>query len=369
MQEDKALESQETPDAHAADTKKKDGSGRKRRAGLVLLFLLVGGGMLGSAWWVKSMTRISTDNAFVEARIHSISAKVPGTIVHVLVQDNQQVKKGDLLAELDPDDYQVQLKNAQAELEMARNATSGDYARIEGARASIDMAKARLNQAELDLQRGKALFAREVIPRDQLDRLDTARKIAESQLREMEENLRKEQATVGLSNRGGSVARVAQKQAKLDEARLNLSYTKIYAPADGYVTRKSVEPGNNVQPGQPLMAIVALDDSWITANYKESQLTHVKLGQKVQFKVDSYPGEKFIGKVESIMAGTGAAFSLLPPENATGNYVKVVQRIPVRIAIDRTSDPAQRLRVGMSVVPTIFTGQSIGTVLRELNPF
>ncbi len=368
MEEDKAFGPQEGPDAPAADMKK-NSSGKKRRAGLVLLILLVGGAILGGTWWVKGTTCISTDNAFVEARIHSISAKVSGTVVRVLVRDNQQVKKGDLLAELDPSDYQVQLKNAQAELDMARNATSGDYARIEGARASIDLAKARLDQAELDLQRGKALFTREVIPKEQLDRLDTARKIAESQLREMQENFRKEQATVGLSNNGGNVARVAQKQAKLDEARLNISYTRIYAPADGYVTRKSVEPGNNIQPGQPLMAIVALDDAWITANYKESQLTHVKPGQKVQFRVDSYPGEKFTGKVESIMAGTGAAFSLLPPENATGNYVKVVQRIPVRIAIDKTSDPGQRLRVGMSVVPTIFTGQSLSAVLRGLNPF
>ncbi|HEY6873424.1 MAG TPA: HlyD family secretion protein [Geobacteraceae bacterium] len=364
MEEAKTIEPQET----AAATNK-TGNGKKKRAGIVLLILIVAGTFAGGSWWLRSMTRISTDNAFVEARIHSISAKVPGTVVHVLVQDNQPVKKGDLLVELDPDDYRVRLQNAQAEFDMARNETSGDYARVDGARASVDLARARLDQAELDMQRGKALFAREVIPKDQLDRLDTARKIAASQLKETEENLRREQASLGLPGNGGKVARIAQKQAKLDEARLNLSYTRIYAPADGYVTRKSVEPGNNLQPGQPLMAIVALDDAWVTANYKESQLTHMKPGQRVEFRVDSYPGEKFTGSVESIMAGTGAAFALLPPENATGNYVKVVQRIPVRIAIDKSSDPGRRLRVGMSVVPSIFTGEGVMDILRGLNPF
>jgi membrane fusion protein (multidrug efflux system) len=348
---------------------KSNGSGKKKRAGIVLLILITTGAVAGICWWFNGMTHVTTDNAFIEARIHSISSKIPGTVVHVLVQDNQRVKKGDLLVELDPTDYRVQMNNAQAELDMARNETSGDYARVEGARASIDLAQARLDQAELDMQRGKALFAREVIPKDQLDRLATARKVAESQFREAEENLRKEQASLGLSKNGGHVARIAQKQAKLDEARLNLSYTGIYAPADGYVTRKSVEPGNNLQPGQPLMAVVALDAPWVTANYKESQLTHVKPGQKVEFRVDGYPGEKFTGNVESIMAGTGAAFSLLPPENATGNYVKVVQRIPVKITIDKRSDPQKKLRVGMSLVPTIFTGQSLIDTLKGLNPF
>ncbi|MCM2359375.1 MAG: HlyD family secretion protein, partial [Geobacteraceae bacterium] len=303
----------------------KAGNGKRKRAGIVILLLVAAGTVMGINWWIKSKTRIGTDNAFVEARIHSISAKVPGTVVSVPVKENQPVRKGELLAELDPGDYRVFLENARAELDMARNETSGDYARVEGARASIDLARARLDQAGLDLQRGKALFAREVIPREQLDRLETSRKVAESQLREKEENLRKEQGRLGLAGNGGKEARVAQKQAKLDEARLNLSYTRIYAPADGYVTRKSVEPGNNLQPGQPLMAVVALDDAWVTANYKESQLSHVREGQRVEFRVDAYPGKKFTGSVESIMAGTGAAFSLLPPENATGNYVKVVQ--------------------------------------------
>jgi membrane fusion protein (multidrug efflux system) len=357
------------PDTTNTPVPPKAGTGKKRRAGMVLLILIISGTVIGFSWWVKSKTHITTDNAFIETRIHSVSAKIPGTVTTVLVTDNQLIKKCDLLVELDPNDLRVQVENARAELDMARNETSGDYARVGSAKASTDLAKARLDQANLDLQRGKSLFAREVIPKEQLDRLETSRRVTESQLKETEENLRKEQASLGLSGTGGKEARVAQKQAKLDEAELNLSYTKIYAPADGYVTRKAVEPGNNLQPGQALMAVVALDDAWVTANYKESQLTHVQPGQRVEFSVDAYPGQKLNGSVESIMAGTGAAFSLLPPENASGNYVKVVQRIPVRIAIDPTSDPDHRLRVGMSVVPSILTERKLTDILKDLNPF
>ncbi len=345
------------------------GRGKRKRAGLVLAVILIGGGIAGGYWWLRSRTHISTDNAFIEAHIHAVSARVPGTVTRVLVTDNQQVHAGDLLVELDPNDYRVRMANAGAELEMARNETSGDHARVEAARATVGLATARLEQADLDLQRGRNLYAKEVIPREQLDRLETARRMAASQLREAQESQRKEEALAGTAAGPGREARVRQKEAKLDEARLNLSYVSVYAPADGYVTRKGVETGNNVQPGQQLMALVDLDDSWVTANYKESQLTHVRPGQAVEFTVDTYPGTTFRGRVESIMAGTGAAFSLLPPENATGNYVKVVQRIPVRIAIDKGSDPEHLLRVGMSVVPTIATGRGALEVLMDLIPF
>jgi len=168
---------------------------------------------------------------------------------------------------------------------------------------------------------------------------------------------------------GNRKAKSALRKAQLEEARLQAGYTKVTAPADGYVTRKSIEPGNYIQTGQPAMVLVSLEDSWITANYKERQLADVKPGQQVEFSVDAYPSMKFTGRVESIMAGTGSAFSLLPPENATGNYVKVVQRIPVRIAIDHKSDPNRLLRSGMSVVPTIFTGPTPTDILRDIFPF
>jgi membrane fusion protein (multidrug efflux system) len=150
-------------------------------------------------------------------------------------------------------------------------------------------------------------------------------------------------------------AQIRQKEAALQGAELNRGYTKIYAPADGYITKRTVEVGNQIQAGQPLMAVVPLDqeDIWVTANYKETQLKKMKPGQRVEIKVDTYPGHVFYGKVDSVMAGTGAVFSLFPPENATGNFVKVVQRIPVKIIFDKGSDPGHLLRIGMSAVATI----------------
>jgi membrane fusion protein (multidrug efflux system) len=355
-------ETAESPSAPASTDK-------KRRTGIVIILLLVTGTIISVSLWVRSKTHITTDNAFVEARIYSISAKVSGTVVQVMVQDNQLVKRGDLLVELDPADFRARLANASASLDIAKNETAGIHAQVEAAKAALNADKARLEQAQLDLKRGNALYHKDVIPKEQLDRLETACTVAAAKLKETEGAVRQAQALLGLSGTGGKDAQIARRKAEFKEAELNLSYTRIYAPSDGYITRKSAEPGNNIQPGQPLMALVALDDAWITANYKESQLTHVKPGQQVGFEVDTYPGQEFRGSVESIMAGTGAAFSLLPPENATGNYVKVVQRIPVRIAIDKTSDPDRRLRVGMSVVPTIHTGQKLRDTLKALNPF
>lgn len=347
----------------------KQRGGKRTRAGIILLVVIAIGLFMGTHWFLRSKALITTDNAFVEAHIHAISPRVSGTVTAVPVKDNQFVKKGETLVELDPTDYEVRVRVAAADLDMARNETSGDYAQVEAARAAVSHARARLDQAELDLRRGSALFAKEVIPREQLDRLETARRVAAAQLREAEEGVRKAQAEIGLAGSGGKEARVAQREAKLREASLSLSYTRIVAPVDGYVTRKSVETGSTVQAGQPLMAVVALDDTWVTANYKESQLTHMKPGQKVEFTVDAYPSRTFTGRVESIMAGTGAAFSLLPPENATGNYVKVVQRVPVKIVVDPGSDPRHLLRVGMSVIPTVNTGRKLGEILRDFRPF
>ncbi len=347
---------------------KRRGGGRKR-AGVVLILIIAVCLLAGLRWLVRSKTHITTDNAFIEAHIHPVSPRVPGTVTTVYVHDNQLVKKGEPLVELDPSDYDVRVQVAAADLDMARNETSGDYAQVEAARAMVAHARAGLDQAELDLKRGSALFAKEVIPREQLDRLETARRVAAAQLREAEEGVRKAQAQLGLAGSGGKEARVAQREAKLREAALSLSYTKIVSPADGYVTRKSVEPGTTIQAGQPLMAVVALGDAWVTANYKESQLSHMKPGQRVTFTVDAYPSRTFTGRVESIMAGTGAAFSLLPPENATGNYVKVVQRVPVKIVVDPESDPQHQLRVGMSVVPTVRIERKIGEILKDFLPF
>lgn len=344
---------------------KKSGNGKRKRAAFILLILLITACLLGLRLWVKSKTHVETDNAFIESHVYTISSRVPGNVLKVMVRDNQFVKKGDLLVELDQTDFQLRVRNATAQLDIAKNETSSTYAQVDAARAALNSDRAKLEQSELDLQRGRALYKKDVIAKEQLDRLETARKVAAAKLAETEGSVRRALALLGLTGSGAKDASISRKIAELEENQRNLSYTKIYAPADGFITKKSVEPGNNIQAGQPLLALVALNGAWVTANYKESQLTYVRPGQKVEFRVDTYPGITFTGKVDSIMAGTGSAFSLLPPENATGNYVKVVQRIPVKILIDASSDPKHLLRVGMSVVPTILTERKLGDILKD----
>jgi membrane fusion protein (multidrug efflux system) len=367
----KAENSQPKPEpAGTVNSAKSNATAKKRRAMAILLLAVLACCWVGVGWWIKAKTHIETDNAFIEARTVAISSKVPGTVKRVLINDNQRVNKGDLLVELDQADYQVQVAKAEAGVGVAENETGGEYLKAEGVRATVQLTRARFEQAELDLRRGEALYKREVIPREQLDRLKTAQRVAESQLQEAQEAHKRALTEAGLTGKGGgNRAKVQQRQALLHEAQLQLDYTRIVAPVGGYITRKGVEPGANIQAGQPLMALVPLQDAWITANYKEGQLTHIRAGQKVEFSVDAYPGRTFRGRVDSIMAGTGAAFSLLPPENATGNYVKVVQRIPVKIVIDSNSDPERLLRVGMSVIPTVLVERSTGDILKGLIPF
>jgi len=373
MEEEKAQHAETVPPETAQTAEepaeKRSGIGKKNKGLIILLIIIAVGSWVGLKMFITSKTHIETDNAFIEARIVMVSSKVSGTVARVLVGDNQFVRRGDLLLEIDGRDYQLQIAKAAAGVGMAENETGGEQMKAEGARAAVQSAKARYDQAVVDLSRAEKLYRRDVLPKEQLDRLTTARRVSETQLKEAEEVFKRFQAEAGLATKAGNKAKILQRKAQLDEAELQLLYTKIYAPRDGYITRKSVEAGVNIQPGQPLMALVPLQDAWITANYKERQITWMKPGQKVEFSVDSYPGRTFSGRVDSIMAGTGAAFSLLPPENASGNYVKVVQRIPVKIAINNSSDPDHLLRVGMSVVPTVLTGRNNRDVLKELNPF
>src|SRR6185369_15088535 len=279
-------------------------SGKRIRAGFILAVIIIGVTIFGSYWWLRSKALITTDNAYIEAHLHSVSAKVAGRIEKVAVKDNQFVRKGDLLFEINPIDFRVKVDQAAAALDMSLNETSGEYAQIEQSRAELEQSRARLLQAESDLRRGKALFAREVIPKEQLERLETAVKVATAEVGEKVENLNKSRAEAGMTASGNREAKSALRKAQLEEARLQAGYTKVTAPADGYVTRKSIEPGNYIQTGQPAMVLVSLEDSWITANYKERQLADVKPGQQVEFSVDAYPSMKFTGRVESIMAGT-----------------------------------------------------------------
>jgi len=306
-------------------------------------------------FWHRAQIYISTDDAYVHGHIHVISSRVSATVVAVLVDDNQLIESGQLLAKLDAAPFEVAVRDAEAALELAKNEVAQMRAAVDAAEARLAQMKANLKQADLDLDRAKSLAQEGVAPQDALDRALTNREATAAAVKTAVEELRRARAALGDVPDGATHPLVLKREAELDDARLNLSYTEIFSPARGHITRKTVEVGNRIQPGQPLMMVVPLDDLWIIANYKETQLKRVSPSQPVEIEVDTYPGLKLKGRVESIMAGTGAVFSLFPPENATGNFVKVVQRIPVKIVLEESANPSRVLRVGMSVIPTIDT--------------
>ena len=351
--------------------------GRKKKVAFILFpAIIIMGAVILYFYLQYKKTHITTDDAFVDGRIHLIASKVPGTVKVIFIKDNQFVKKNDLILEIDPMDYDVRVREAQADLqaeraklsvirdgvETVKKRLSEIIASLEAARANLELQEANLRQAEIDFKRTESLLQKQVIPREQYDRAKTAYEVtaaqvksAREQMKQLEASIETQKALIKQTESGipPQEALIKQKEATLKGAELNKNYTKIFAPSDGYIAKRTVEIGNQIQAGQPLMAVVPLNDIWITANYKETQLERVKPGQNVRIKVDTYPGKVFYGKIDSVTAGTGAVFSLLPPENATGNYVKIVQRIPVKIILDKETDPNHTLRIGMSVVPTI----------------
>ena len=408
--------------------------------------------LLGTRYWLYARSHESTDDAFIDAHITQVSPKVSGYVVKVYVDSNQKVNKGDLLAEIDPRDFQARLDQAKAALAagearlkeartgieltrantranvqqatgtvhqagagvtVSRAQAAAEQTRVSQAGATVNTAQANLQQAqaqvnaaqaevaraEADVARYQELFNKDEVSRQRLDQAIATAKTADAQLRaavdrvaaaqsqvsEMlsahdasAQNARKAQAQISAAqaqvqeaqgrlaqaNTGKQQVAVSEAQAQtagasieqlqagVAQAELELSYTKIYAPDTGSVTQKSVEQGALVQSGQPLMAIVP-GDVWVIANFKENQVGRMQPGQPVEIVVDAYPDKTFKGHVDSIQAGTGSRFSLLPPENATGNYVKVVQRLPVKIVFDESSDPRHMLSPGMSVVPEV----------------
>ena len=326
-------------------------------------------------------THVSTDDAFVDGHVYTIAPKISGTVKALYITDNQHVKENERLLEIDPADYDVKLQQARADLdaetkkiallqsgaEMARRQMAEIAAAVKAAQADLALREANLELAKKEYERAEALVSKGYTTREDYDTKKAAYEVSQHQVKASGDNLEKAEAAVKTqiaAIRQADAAIPAQegivsgKKAALRAAELSKSYTMIYAPAEGYVTRRNVEIGNQVQPGQPLLSIVPLNPEavWITANYKETDLKSVKPGQKVLISVDTYPDKVFHGRVNSIMAGTGSAFSLFPPENATGNYVKVVQRVPVKINLDEGTDPEHNLRIGMSVVPTILVG-------------
>jgi len=395
------------------------------------LWIAIGAVVLVAAaalvWWLRS-DRESTDDAQIDGHITQVAAQVGGTVTKVNVLENQPVKAGEVLAEIDRRDYQVAVDRARAELadaeanaaaavtgipltevtsttgvqsasgalEEAQGGVTGAERQVEASRAQLAAAEGRLREKEAtaaktarDVERLKGLVAKEEIAQQQFDAAvgaadaaraaaDAARSdvasaesaiaIAQSRLRQAQGASTQAQAALQASRTGPQQlrvtqaradvarARVQQAAAALAQAELNLQRTAIVAPADGVIGRKSAEAGQVVQPGQPLFAVVGLGDVWVIANFKETQLRHVQPGQRVSVAVDAL-GESLNGHVDSIAGATGAKFSLLPPENASGNYVKVVQRVPVKIVLEPGQDPNHRLRPGMSVAPTIYTSR------------
>jgi membrane fusion protein (multidrug efflux system) len=327
-------------------------NGRRKKVLYVIAALVAVLVVYGIFHTIQGFSRVTTDDAYLEGRVHTIAAKVPGTVKTIPVDDNRAVKKGDLLLELDPRDYEVKVNEASAALEAEKSRLADAEAGIQAAAANLEVQEVAFNQAGLDKKRTEALFKENVVSKERSEKVETAFNMAQAQVKAAKEQLAKAK-----SSRELEASLIKQREAGLEAAKLALGYTKVYAPGDGYVTKKAVQEGNQIAAGQPVMAVVALDDIWVTANYKETQLRSVKPGQKVTIEVDTYRGAAFSGTVDSIMAGTGSVFSLFPPENALGNYVKVVQRIPVKIVLDRNTDSRHVLRIGMSVVPTIHTNE------------
>jgi membrane fusion protein (multidrug efflux system) len=400
------------PPAIGSSSEKREHESRKKNsakkiaalAGGVLLILAT------SLWWWNARQYEETDDAQVDGHIYPLSVRISGHISAVHVEEGQFVKAGTVLVEIDPEDYEVaaerakaeyedalagataanlnvpvsrvgsssQISGAEAELERAEAGVTVTQKEVEQARARLIDAQAMATTANADLARYADLVAKREISQQQYDQATAAAEAAnarvtaaEAGLRSAEEQVTQARARVRESTASLETARVSPKNvsaivaraksaeakvtrahAALERAELDLSYTKIVAPVDGIIGRRAAQVGQNVQPGQDLMALVPLNEIWITANFKEDQLAHMRAGQDVSIDVDAYDRE-WHGKVTSVGGATGARFSLLPPENATGNYVKVVQRIPVRIDLTGEANRDRLLRPGMSVVPKV----------------
>jgi membrane fusion protein, multidrug efflux system len=314
-----------SPDARPEESPRRKGaSALLRKRGRALLWIAAAAAVaaVAAVFGLRYLASFeSTDDAQVDGNASAIASRVAGTVVAVHVQDNERVKPGDRLVDLDRADYRVALEQATANLDQAR------FQRLAEARAN-----ARI--AQIDLARSRRLVESGALPREDLDTRQATADAREAEV-------------------AASQAAVDAAQAAVDQARLDLDYTQLRSPVAGIVAQRQVNIGDRVQPAQQLMAIVQVDDLWITANFKESQLRHIRPGQRADVHVDAL-GQTFRGYVESLPAATGVRFSLLPPENATGNYVKVVQRLPVRIRLEPGQPNLDRLRPGMSVEPTVW---------------
>lgn len=311
----------------------------------------------------------STDDAAIDGRTVTISPKVSGYVKTLNIDDNQLVKEGDVLLEIDPSDYLTRRDRAQAALEAARAAADAGQnnaettnvsapSNLDAARAQVAAAQANFDKATSDLNRMQKL-TNEARSQEQLEQAIANEKAMRSNLEDAQARLRSAETapkTIAQAKASSDqlAAQVKQAEAELAQAEIDLADTKIIAPMDGRITKRSVERGNYVQPGEALTSLVSTD-LWVTANFKETQLHRMRVGQPVTITIDAYPDTLLTGKVDSIQAGTGAFFSAFPPENATGNFVKIVQRVPVKITFDHLPDASLAIGPGMSVIPTVNT--------------
>ena len=304
---------------------------RKRVVPWLIAAIVLGAGVIyGLRTIAFYRHHAETDDAQIEGHIDPVIPRVSGYVTSILVDDNQRVEKGQVLLTIDTRDLQSKAATAEGAVENAR-------AQVAVARANVQAAETARARTADDLNRYRALRQKEEISQQQFDAARAAADAASAQRSGAAQSV------------AAAQAQVSQKQADLDFARLQLSYATVTAPSSGIVSKKNVEIGQLVQAGQPLMAIVQDRDVWVVANYKETQLRRMRVGERVTFEVDAYPKHVFHGRVESLSAATGAKFSLLPPDNATGNFTKVVQRVPVKIVPTDPSDPRFPLRAGMSV--------------------
>ncbi len=386
---------------------------KSNKRGIVIVVVAILAVLAGLYYW-HSLGYEDTDDAQVDGDLYQVSARVAGQVIHVDVQEDQYVQAGAPIAEIDPSTYQVALEqaqanlaNAQAEYEQAKvnvpitstnvaTSISTSGSDVLGSQASVQQAeslasaavsrvqqaKATALKAQIDVDRYTPLVAKDVISKQQFDQAVATSTAATAALEEAERNVKAQQDNVKLQQQrlamsrsqaaenqktapeqvavqqaraDAAMAAVKQAQAQVDQAQLNLNYTKIVAPIAGIVSKKNVDTGDNLSVGQDLLTIVPLDNLWVTANFKETQLKKMKQGQKVELKVDALGGKKFEGRITQIGGATGSRLSLFPPENATGNYVKVVQRIPVRIDFINLAEENKdhALRPGMSVTPDV----------------
>jgi membrane fusion protein, multidrug efflux system len=302
--------------------------------------------VFGYRYWQRAQVHPSTEDAYVAGDVYAIAARIPGTLLTVGVEENESVKAGQVIATLDPRDLDKQVSEAGAALDETRSSLATIRAKIDQAAAQVDVDTSKLALARTNLARFSGLYKRNSVPKQRYDDAVSAEQVASARLAASEKALVAMQSDLGVVGE-----RIKLQEVTLAKAELTRSYCTVTSPIAGIVARKSAQVGQVVAPGQPLCAVVPLAGAhiWVEANFKETQLRRILVGQPATFHTDVNSDRVYRGWVESLSAGTGAAFSLLPPENATGNWVKIVQRLPVRIAIDPGSDADHSLRLGLSV--------------------